>query len=391
MYLLTNGKIITENEVLEGYELLIEDNKIKTIAKEGSIIRKDKEVIDANGGYISPGFIDIHSDYIENMASPRPTSVMDFELSIREAEKVLINTGITTMFHSLSFYGKDLFEVKPVRKKENVRKLIDIINKTHSERHLIRHRFHARFELDNIEEVEMIEEYIKDGKIHLLSFMDHTPGQGQYRNIEVYKKTMKGYRNISDNEIDDLVLESQKKEKLTVETMEQMARLAKENNISIASHDDDSEEKIDFVKTLGARISEFPITLNVAKKAKKEGLLTIAGAPNVLLGGSHSGNLSAAEAIQEEAIDILCSDYYPAAMLHSVFALSEKYGQDLCEMFKLVTTNPSKAVNLDNLVGSIKEGKLADLLIIEKLENKIPVITSVFVDGKLISKTNYRW
>lgn len=148
MYLLTNGKIITEESILEGYELLIEDNKIKAIEREGVISKEGKEVINANGGYISPGFIDIHSDYIENMASPRPTSVMDFELSIRETEKVLINTGITTMFHSLSFYGKDLFEVKPIRKKENVRKLIDVINKTHNERHLIRHRFHARFELD---------------------------------------------------------------------------------------------------------------------------------------------------------------------------------------------------------------------------------------------------
>lgn len=391
MYLLTNGKIITEESILEGYELLIEDNKIKAIEREGVISKEGKEVINANGGYISPGFIDIHSDYIENMASPRPTSVMDFELSIRETEKVLINTGITTMFHSLSFYGKDLFEVKPIRKKENVRKLIDIINKTHNERHLIRHRFHARFELDNINEVDTIEEYIKDGKIQLLSFMDHTPGQGQYRNIEIYKKTMKGYKNISDEEIDNLVTESQNKEKLTIETMEHMAKLARENNISIASHDDDSIEKIDFVKGLGAKISEFPITLEIAKKAKKEGLYTIAGAPNILLGGSHSGNLSAADAILENAIDILCSDYYPAAMLHSLFILNEKYGQDLCEMFKLVTINPAKAVNLDKLIGSIKEEKLADLLIIEKLENNLPVITSVFVDGKFISKTNYRW
>ena len=221
--------------------------------------------------------------------------------------------------------------------------------------------------------------------------MDHTPGQGQYRNIEIYKKTMKGYKNISDEEIDNLVTESQNKEKLTIETMEHMAKLARENNISIASHDDDSIEKIDFVKGLGAKISEFPITLEIAKKAKKEGLYTIAGAPNILLGGSHSGNLSAADAILEYSIDILCSDYYPAAMLHSLFILNEKYGQDLCEMFKLVTINPAKAVNLDKLIGSIKEEKLADLLIIEKLENNLPVITSVFVDGKLISKTNYRW
>lgn len=390
MYLLTNGKIVTENGIIEGYELLIQENLIKRIAKDGEIERKDLEIINTEGAFISPGFIDIHSDYIENMASPRPTSVMDFELSLREAEKVLINTGITTMFHSLSFYDNDLFEHKPVRKRENVRKLVDVISKVHNQRHLIRHRFHARFEIDNINEVETVKGYINEGKIHLLSFMDHTPGQGQYRNIEMYRKILKGYKDVTDDEIDSMVDERRNKEILTIEVIKQMARLALRNGIAVASHDDDTEEKIDLVKSFGASISEFPITIEVARKAKRAGMLTIAGAPNVLLGGSHAGNLSAIEAIKEKAIDILCSDYYPAAMLHSIFTLSEKYGEDLCEMFKLITINPARAVKLDNTIGSIEEGKKADILIIERLEDKMPVITSVFVDGKLISKTNYR-
>lgn len=390
MYLLTNGKVVTEDGILEGYDVLIEGDLIKGIEKTGTIDRRGLEIVDAMDGYISPGFIDIHSDYIENMASPRPTSVMNFDLSIRETEKVLINTGITTMFHSLSLYGKDVFDSKPVRSDKNVKELISIISKTHNERHLIRHRFHARFEIDNLDGVEAIKEYIKDGKVNLLSFMDHTPGQGQYRDIEVYRKTLKGYKNISDKEVDEIVESGQSKQRLTIKTIEEIANLAREYNVAIASHDDDSEEKIKFVKGIGTSISEFPITMDVAKAAKEHGMLTIAGAPNILLGGSHSGNLSAAEAILENCIDILCSDYYPAAMLHSIFIMNKKYGLNLSQLFKLVTINPARAVNLDKIIGSIKEGKKADLLIIEKLENDIPVITSVFVDGKLISKTNYR-
>lgn len=389
MYLLTNGKIVTEKEILEGYELLIEEDSIKKIDKAGAIDRQEIEVIDVEGAYISPGFIDIHSDYIENMASPRPTSVMNFDLSIRETEKVLINNGITTMFHSLSQYGVDLFENKPIRSRENARKLMDVIGRTHNEKHLIRHRLHIRFEIDNVNEVETLKEYIKEDKVNLLSFMDHTPGQGQYRNIEVYRKTMKGYKDVSDSEIDEMIEARKNEDKLTIEAMEELANLAKEKNIAIASHDDDSSEKIDFIKGLGATISEFPITMDVARYAKKEGMLTIAGAPNVLLGGSHSGNLSAAEAISENCIDVLCSDYYPASMLHSIFILNEKYNMDLCEMFKLVTINPAKAVKMDKLIGSIEEGKKADILVIEKLDD-LPVITSVFVDGKLLSKINYR-
>jgi alpha-D-ribose 1-methylphosphonate 5-triphosphate diphosphatase len=314
---------------------------------------------------------------------------MDFNISIRETEKVLVNAGITTMFHSLSLYGIDLFETKPIRSDENVTKLIDIISKTHNEKHLIRHRFHARFEIDNVNGVERLKEYIKNGKVNLLSFMDHTPGQGQYRNIEMYKKILKGYRDVTDSEVDEMIKERKDKEVLTVGTIEELANLAKERNISIASHDDDSFEKIEFVKGIGATISEFPITIEVANYAKKGGMLVTVGAPNILLGGSHSGNLSALEAIRENCVDILCSDYYPAAMLHSVFVLNEKYNMDLCEMFKLVTINPAKAVKMDNLIGSIKEGKKADILIIEKLDG-LPVITTVFVDGKLMSKINYR-
>lgn len=389
MYLLTNGRIVTEEGILEGYDILIENDTIRRIAEKGTIKAIGVEKIDVKKSYIAPGFIDIHSDYIENMASPRPTSIMDFNISLREAEKVLLNNGITTMFHSLSFYGLDLFEHKPVRKRENVVKLMDVINKTHNEKHLIRHRFHARVELDSIDEIENIKNYIKEGNVHLLSFMDHTPGQGQYRNIDTYRNILRGYKNVSDEEIDKMVEERQNKATITVDTMKEMAELAKERNISIASHDDDTVEKIGFMKELGATISEFPITEDVAREARKSGMFTIAGAPNVLLGKSHAGNLSAGDAIKDECIDILCSDYYPAAMLHSVFKLNEEYGINLCEAFKFVTINPAKAVKLDHLIGSIKEGKKADLLIIEKLDG-LPVITSVFVDGKIMSEINYR-
>ncbi|SKC47802.1 phosphonate metabolism protein PhnM [Maledivibacter halophilus] len=391
MYLITNGHIITEDTILTGYDILIEDDVIRKIDKEGSIsVNKDTKIIDADGGYVSPGFIDIHSDYIEHMAAPRPTTLMDFSLSLRECEKQLISHGITTMFHSLSLYKSTEFGNKPIRNPENVQKFIDLIDNTHESKHLIRHRFHARFEIDNIEQVDNLKSYINENKVHLVSFMDHTPGQGQYRNLEIYRDTLKGYKDLEDFEIDEIITESQSKDKLTIEMIKEIGDLAKEKGITIASHDDDTVEKIELVRSFGATISEFPITLETAKEAKNHGMHTIAGAPNVLLGGSHSGNLSAAVAIEDNCIDILCSDYYPAAMLHSIFKLHEEYGKDLVQMLKLVTINPAKAVNMDDEIGSIKENKKADILIIEKIEKNFPVITSVFVDGKLITKTNYR-
>ncbi|MCG7337261.1 phosphonate metabolism protein PhnM [Sporosarcina sp. ACRSM] len=391
MYVLTNGQLVTEDRILQQHAVVIDNDRIQAIIPEEDIVKyTDCTIIDARGGYISPGFVDIHSDYIEGIISPRPTSLMDFHMGIREAERILVSHGITTMFHSLSIYKDDGFSHKPIRNPQNVNRLIDAINETHTSEHLIRNRMHARFEIDNIEAVDRFVQNIEEGKVHLISFMDHTPGQGQYRNLEIYRETLKGFRPMSNEEADVLIAESITKEKITLEQIKEIAEIALANNIAVASHDDDEVEKLSLVKSYGTTISEFPTTMEVARKAKEMGLWTIAGAPNVLLGGSHSGNLSAAEAIQAQTIDILCSDYYPAALLHSIFKLSEAYGQDLHEMFQLVTLNPAKAVQLDDEIGSIREGKKADLIIIEKMDDGFPVVTASIVDGKLITRTMYR-
>lgn len=391
MHIIHNGKVITEEGIIEGKAVVVVGEVIEAIIPQDEVSGfQNAELIDARGGYISPGFIDIHSDYIETVASPRPTSMMDFNISLREAEKILISHGITTMFHSLSFYKEDVFTHKPMRNPKNIQRMVDAIDATHNELHLIRHRLHARFEIDNIEEVDSLVQNMEDGKVHLLSFMDHTPGQGQYRNLEVYRETLKGYRNISDDDVNVLIAERQSTEFLTIEKIKEVADIALSKGIAVASHDDDDIKKLELVQSFGTTISEFPITLEVAKKAKEIGLHTIAGAPNVLLGGSHSGNLSAAEAIANDCVDILCSDYYPAALLHAIFDLHEKHGNDLHKMFMMVTLNPAKAVRMDGELGSIKVGKKADILVIERMEDGYPMLTATMVNGVLITTTNYR-
>jgi alpha-D-ribose 1-methylphosphonate 5-triphosphate diphosphatase len=115
LYLLSNGKLVLEDRVADNYELLIEEGRIRRIAPRGGIDKTGLYVIDAQGGYIAPGFIDIHSDYIEHMASPRPTSVLDFKMAIKEVEKQLVNQGITTIYHSLSLYKESFFTPKKIR------------------------------------------------------------------------------------------------------------------------------------------------------------------------------------------------------------------------------------------------------------------------------------
>ena len=392
MKAIINGNVITETEIMENAAVFIDGQFIVDILpmdEAGAELLGVNETIDARGGFVAPGFIDIHSDYIEGIVAPRPTSLMDVNIGIRESERILSSHGITTMFHSLSIYREDLFGHKPIREPENVQKLIEAVARTHGEKHLIRHRLHARFELDALEQLPILKSHIEKGNVHLLSFMDHTPGQGQYRNMAVYRETMKSYQNMSDTEIEQKMLDKLDYEHISYDGMKELAELAHSKNIAVASHDDDYIERIDFNERLGTTISEFPITIEVAKYAHDLGQHTIAGAPNIMLGGSHSGNLNAAEAISEGCISILCSDYYPAAMLHSVFKLHREYGHPLEEVMKLITLNPAEAVNMDHEIGSIRMGKKADINVIQFNEG-YPVVTECIVDGAVISRYHYR-
>ena len=186
------------------------------------------------------------------------------------------------------------------------------------------------------------------------------------------------------------VLEHHKeKGMLSFEQLKELADMAHERNITVASHDDDTVEKLKINQRLGVDISEFPITEDTAKAAHDMNFYTVAGAPNILLGGSHSGNMSAADAIVQGCADILCSDYFPQAILHSLFIMRDKYEQSLPEMVKKVTLNPAKAMRIDKNYGSIEKGKKADILVADIVDG-YPAVTHVMVDGKLVSKVKYR-
>jgi alpha-D-ribose 1-methylphosphonate 5-triphosphate diphosphatase len=220
--------------------------------------------------------------------------------------------------------------------------------------------------------------------------MDHSPGQGQYRDLETYRKTLKGYRDMTEAELDRLIEERMGTTKLSESKIRELALLARQHGISIASHDDDSVEKLALVSSFGSTISEFPVSLEVAREARRMGMRTVAGAPNILLGGSHSGNLSAREAILDGSIDILCSDYYPAAILHSIFKLHREDGLDLAGLVRMATLNPAQAVGLGGEIGSIEPGKKADLVVVETIDGVFPACTSVLVEGRRVISSHYR-
>ena len=395
------GTVVLADRLAPAHDVVITNGRISSIVPTATHALQSephRTIIDAGGCYVAPGFIDIHSDYIEGIASPRPSVVMDLRTALYQTDRSLIAYGVTTMYHSLSIYKGVMFDHKPIRYFENVVNLIECINQMRAGEtydHLMRHRLHARIELDAVEYFFDVEDLLRAGKVDLISFMDHTPGQGQYRDLEVYSNTVRSYSgNLSDEAVQELIEEQQACVKLGFDEVTHLAEVARECDVVIATHDNDSIKVVEAMQGLGACISEFPISLDIARSAQKLGMYTIAGAPNVLLGYSHSGNLSACEAVCADTIDILCSDYYPAALLRAVFELHRRHGVDLARAFALVTRNPARAVGINGELGEIAEGRKADILLIrelvmEKEHTPVPVVQEVLVEGRSVFKTCY--
>ena len=398
MYVIRNGIIVQPDRLLFGYELVVEADRIVAIRQQGTLDAPahDAGVIDAHGGYVVPGLVDIHSDYIETVISPRPTVLMDFPTAFFEAERELLGHGITTMYHSLSAYGRDVMDTKPVRSWENTERIMALIaasKRTEGHNaHLIRHRLHLRLEIDNVDVVEDVARHIAAGEVDELSFMDHTPGQGQYRDIEIWRRSVRGDREVTMEEALKAAEAQKTAPKIALEALASLASLAREHGVPVASHDDDTVEKLELMQQLGCTISEFPISLEVAAEARRRGMDTVMGTPNILLGKSHSGNLSASEAVRGGVASCLCSDYYPTAMLQSAFVLHRSFRLPLEEAFAMLTINPAHAVAADDQIGSLEEGKKADILVVREVEEgqrSYPVITMAMVDGRVVSRTWY--
>lgn len=389
--IITNGTVVLEDRVLTGHDVIIEGERILAVQAAGTAGKQPGDrYYHATGKYVLPGMIDIHSDMIEGYIQPRSTAVMDFEMGLLEAEKAFIMCGITTMFHSISMYRDGTWDVKEIRKAPQVKKLAELITTYREGSTLGRHRYHLRYEVDNLSCYDQVKEMMEEGLVDLVSFMDHSPGQGQYKNLEIYKKHQPNQgQDLSEQDFTGLVAQEMNKDMVSFEDLKVLSETAKERSISVASHDDDTIEKLRVNDELGVSISEFPITLEVAKHAVERGFLTVLGAPNILLGGSHSGNLSALEAIQAGAASVLVSDYYPQSLLQAVFYLYHKCKISLPEAVKFVSLNPAKAVGMEAETGSIQTGKKADLLIVEA-NGAFPRIQNVFVDGSCVLECQYQ-
>ncbi|WP_028672071.1 alpha-D-ribose 1-methylphosphonate 5-triphosphate diphosphatase [Saccharospirillum impatiens] len=352
--LLTNARLVLEDTV-EQADLLIENGAISAI---NPTTTGDSERVDLQGCLLAPGLIDLHCDALEKEAEPRPGVHFPFEFASALADKRNAVAGITTVYHALSFANHEL----GVRNNTVAADLARAMAR-HQASAMVDNRIHARYEVTDETAPEILNGLLAEGALQMLSFMDHSPGQGQFRDVEAYRNYLaKTYKTTSDD-VDAILDHKRAAARGAMARMEGLAEQARQYGVPLASHDDDSPEKVAVLKGLGARISEFPINLETAIAARESGLSTLFGAPNILRNASQSGNMRAIEAIKEQVADCLCGDYSPAALLPAVLHLVDTGQLSLPEAFALVTRNPARAAGLDDR-GVIAPGKRADLIAI---------------------------
>jgi len=373
-FVIENAALVLPSGIAERTSIKIEDGIISKIREEN--INSGCMRINVQGRYILPGFIDIHSDAIEKEIEPRPNSFFPVNIAIFELDKKLASCGVTTIFHALSFAEGEI----GVRSNEKAAEIIKEINRL-KDRMNVKTMVHARFEITDEGAIPYLEALLQDGNINLFSFMDHTPGQGQFKEVTSFKHYFGTVYKKSDTELNKIIEKKLAMRESLKDYIDCMIELCKSMDVPMASHDDDSEEKIRWLKEMDINISEFPVNMDAACAARQSDIHACFGAPNALRGNSQAKNMSARDAIVLGYGDILCSDYSPMTILHAVFTLARLGILPLHKAANMVSLNPAMAVGISDKTGSIVEGKEADLIMVD-IGEEIPRIVKTFVSGR---------
>ncbi|MEM8731488.1 MAG: alpha-D-ribose 1-methylphosphonate 5-triphosphate diphosphatase [Pseudomonadota bacterium] len=321
--------------------------------------------IDCQGMLVTPGLIDMHGDMIEQELEPRPQVHFPTDVALNALDLRLAAAGVTTAYAAVSFSAG-----ASKGQRRSFEHTSQVIRALHAARSRLRidHRVHARFDITFQDALSVVEALIADGTVDLISLMDHTPGQGQYRDIETFARQLAYARGVDKAEADQMVAEKIANQTRPAEvisaTLQRIATHCADAGVPMASHDDDTADKVALMANLGVRISEFPVTEEAASACRDHGLVTAMGAPNALRGLSYSGNLSARAAFASGHLDILAADYHPAALMPALLALAGTGSSGLAGTVAMATDTPARALGLGDR-GRLEPGLRADLAVFD--------------------------
>jgi alpha-D-ribose 1-methylphosphonate 5-triphosphate diphosphatase len=370
-----NARIVLAERVIEHGWIAFTDGRIAEFG-EGQAPRGAE---DAGGDLVMPGLVELHTDHLEAHYVPRPKVYWDPVAAVVSYDGQLATSGITTVLDSLRVWREEGAE--DVDGQAGV--LAAAISAAR-ESNLLRadHFLHLRCEIPMPSVVEEANELVGRPDVRLISLMDHTPGQRQFRDEGKLRDYYRGKgAGKTDAQLDELFARRFACQAAYAETnMRAIVALAHRHGIPLASHDDTTEENVSDAIRDRVSVAEFPTTMEAARGLHQAGIGILMGAPNVVRGGSHSGNIAAVDLAREGLLDILSSDYIPQSLLMAALQLpAEVQAIDLASAVRTVTKTPAEAVGLDDR-GEVSVGKRADLIRVH-VAGGIPVVRSVWREG----------
>lgn len=373
-----NARVVTPETVVEGMVRIVGD-RIAAVGQNDMAYSerperhgaKDIRRVDAEGRLVLPGIVDLHGDEIEDHLFPRSEERIGFPLALQSGDRANVAAGVTTKFHAISFRNVPSGNRTPELATDLSEAIADADNL------LADNRVHARCEITATNAVEAVERAIETGVADLVSVMNHTPGQGQFRELCDFEDWYARYdelpRPAAKRRYDRKTSVS---ETTLREHTGRVLDRAGATGIPSAVHDSEHPDDLERLAEHGVDICEYPVTMTAAETSHELGMTTAMGAPNLVRGGSTSGNLGTAEAIDEGIVDVLCADYHPPSLLVAPFVDT---GESLPERVARVTSAPAEAVGLDDR-GRIVEGARADLIVVEP--EPVPIVHHAFVAGQ---------
>lgn len=383
----TNARVVLEDQVILG-SVRVADGAIvevsDTVATTGEDLR---------GDFLMPGIVEVHTDQVEAHFQPRPKRYWDPIPAVIAHDAQMAASGMTTVLDALRI-GTGPTDGNNMAK--NARTLIDAVVHA-AESGLLRadHFVHLRCEVSTPDVVDVFDEVGAHDRVRMVSLMDHTPGQRQYADVEAFRTYMVGKGRLTNEQFDAHVAELHRLSAQYADPHRRlMAERATARGIMMAAHDDATQAHVDEGVALGVGISEFPTTADAARAAREAGQLVVMGAPNIVRGGSHSGNVAASDLLALGLLDILSSDYVPASPLQAAFLLFARGDVSLPEATRLISANPARAVGLDDR-GTIEPGKRADLIRVHAYDEApteqhplgvpVPIVRGVWREGTRVA------
>ncbi|MGA3400393.1 MAG: alpha-D-ribose 1-methylphosphonate 5-triphosphate diphosphatase [Acetobacteraceae bacterium] len=371
---LTNAILVLPDATLRG-TLVLRDGDIVELQSGRSAL---PGALDMDGDYIIPGIIDLHTDNLERQVQPRSLARWPSRSAMVAHDAQCAAAGVTTVFDALCL-GDLGFDKERVRTFQDG--VVDLDALTEAALLKADHFLHLRCEVPSIDMLELFDTVAEHGLVRMVSLMDHSPGVGQYADLDFYR-ALRRRGGLDDATIERRIGELQaQRAKLRGPNRRALLQRVQGRNIALASHDDRTEEEVAENAADGIRVSEFPVTMAAARAAKSAAMDVIAGAPNIVRGGSHSGNVSAADLLTSEAVDAFASDYVPNSLVEAAFLCADRIG--LPRAIALVSAQPARLAGLTDR-GRMVPGQRADLVRV-RVHDNLPVVRQVWRVGERVA------